>query len=143
MSVVWRGIVENAKDTIVARWTGIESFRWLVGNGHSILFWEDVWCGDRPLRVEFPRLFRLALNKNGLVKDFSMSNGFMEVNWADFFSRPQLDREMHMVSWLREAKSSMFLSPEVEDKLLWIHDRKCVFSVKKLTELLLSDGGWI
>lgn len=133
--------MENPKDSIVARWAGIESFRWLVGNGRSILFWEDVWCGDSPLRAEFPRLFRLALNKNSLVKDFSMLNGFMEVNWADLFSCLLLDGEIHMVSRLKEALSNIILFPEVKDRLLWIHDNKGVFSVRKLTELLLSVGG--
>ncbi|TYI29742.1 hypothetical protein ES332_A05G338300v1 [Gossypium tomentosum] len=103
---------------------GIESFRWLVGNGQSILFWEDAWCGDRPLRVEFPRLFRLALNKKGNVIDFSISKGFKEVNWTDLFSRPLLEREVQMVSSLKEAVSNKILFPEVEDKLLWKHDSK-------------------
>lgn len=42
MSAVWRGIIENAKDSKVAKWVGNESFRWLVGNGNSIIFWEDI-----------------------------------------------------------------------------------------------------
>lgn len=132
--------MENPKDSIVARWAGIESFRWLVGNDHSILFWEDVWCRDRPLRVEFQRLFHLVLNKKGKVIDFSTSNGFKEVNWDDFFSRPLLEREVQMVSSLKEAMSCRILFPEVEDRLLWKHDNKGVFSVRKLTELLLTVG---
>ncbi|TYG85797.1 hypothetical protein ES288_A13G084000v1 [Gossypium darwinii] len=109
----WKCIVENAKDSTVARWTGIESFRWL-----------DVWCRDRPLRVEFQRLFHLVLNKKGKVIDFSTSN----------------EREVQMVSSLKEAMSCRILFPEVEDRLLWKHDNKGVFSVIKLTELLLTVG---
>ncbi|KAA3453163.1 TSL-kinase interacting protein 1-like [Gossypium australe] len=138
MSVVWRGIVENAKDSKVAKWMGNESFRWLVGNGNLIIFWEDIWCGDRPLRVEFPRLFRLALNKSGLVKEFLSLNGFKEINWAEFFSRSLLDREIIMVSRLKEVVSCLVLIPKEEDRLIWIHDKKGVFSVRKLTKLLIS-----
>ncbi|KAG8502370.1 hypothetical protein CXB51_000305 [Gossypium anomalum] len=65
----------------------------------------------KPLRVEFPRLFRLSLNKSGFVKEFSKSNGFKEVDWAVFFSRRLLDRE--------------------------IHDKQGEFSVRKLSELLI------
>ncbi|KAB2063727.1 hypothetical protein ES319_A10G237100v1 [Gossypium barbadense] len=106
----WRGILENAKDSKVAKWVGNESFRWL-----------DIWCGDRPLRVEFPRLFRLSLNKSGFVKDFSKSN----------------DREVNMVSRLMEAVYCMVLIPEVEDRLIWIHDKQGEFSMRKLSELLI------
>lgn len=34
--------MENEKDSKVAKWMENESFRWLVGNGNSILFWEDI-----------------------------------------------------------------------------------------------------
>ncbi|KAH1064296.1 hypothetical protein J1N35_029283 [Gossypium stocksii] len=104
---LWRKIT-------TAKWTRIESFRWLVGNGRSILFWEDVWC---------------ASNKYGLVKDLSLSNGFTEVNWAEFFSHPLLDREIYMVSHLKEAVSSMILFPEVPPRVrsfLWMISIDCL-----------------
>ncbi|KAK5786115.1 hypothetical protein PVK06_040742 [Gossypium arboreum] len=140
MSVVWRGIVENAKDSKVVKWMGNESFRWLVGNGNTDLFWEDICYGDKPLRVEFSRLFLLTMNKKKLVKDFSISNGFNEDNWADFFIRPLFDIELNMVIYLKEVVSSKVLIPDEEDRLIWIHDTKGVFSVKKLTELLIKEG---
>ncbi|GKG29841.1 hypothetical protein Tco_0419739, partial [Tanacetum coccineum] len=33
----------------------------------SSLFWFDCWIGDVPLRVKFPRLFALDLNKEASV----------------------------------------------------------------------------
>ncbi|KAG8496091.1 hypothetical protein CXB51_009134 [Gossypium anomalum] len=172
-------------------------------NGAGDLRWIENRCGiiaAKPLRVEFPRLFRLALNKSGLVKEFSSLNEFKEprfeahskampsqpqrkrkkgplspfgstsaigeeisgdesvgrsrcqrgiksvrrsdahggpageerrlkvgararpklayykVNWADFFSHPLLDREIIMVSRLKEAVSCMVLTHEEEDR---------------------------
>jgi hypothetical protein len=32
------------------------------GEGSRIRFWDDVWCGDRPLKVSFPGLL-LGLRK--------------------------------------------------------------------------------
>lgn len=87
--------------------------------------------------MEFPRLFRLSLNKSGFVKDFSKSNGFKEVDWAVFFSRHLLDREVIMVSQLMKAVSCIVLIPEMEDRLIWIHDKQGEFSVRKLSELLI------
>ena len=31
-----------------------------VRNGATVFFWHDTWCGDQPLKVLFPSLFRLA-----------------------------------------------------------------------------------
>ncbi|GKA49396.1 RNA-directed DNA polymerase, eukaryota [Tanacetum coccineum] len=35
-----------------------------VGNGNDTRFWLDRWIGDKPLSVNFPRLFALELNKD-------------------------------------------------------------------------------
>ncbi|GKC71426.1 RNA-directed DNA polymerase, eukaryota, partial [Tanacetum coccineum] len=34
-----------------------------VGDGRCTLFWEDLWITDVPLRVSFPRLYALEMNK--------------------------------------------------------------------------------
>jgi len=31
-----------------------------VNDGSRVLFWHDVWCGNRPLKTLFPDLFRMA-----------------------------------------------------------------------------------
>ena len=35
-------------------------FTFTVGDGSRIKFWYDSWCGDQPLQLQFPELFRLA-----------------------------------------------------------------------------------
>lgn len=65
----------------------------MVGDGKSVLFWEDVWCGDQPLKVDFSRLFKLAKAKNSLVFEVARNNSFVEVQWDNVFSRLLLDRE--------------------------------------------------
>ncbi|GJS55576.1 RNA-directed DNA polymerase, eukaryota, reverse transcriptase zinc-binding domain protein [Tanacetum coccineum] len=40
-----------------------------VGNGESTRFWLDNWIGGGSLNVSYPRLFRLEVNKNCLVRD--------------------------------------------------------------------------
>jgi len=46
-----------------------ENIRWVVGDGRDTLFWHDKWIGDIPLRLRFPRLFDLAVNKESKVVD--------------------------------------------------------------------------
>ena len=41
----------------------------MVGDGTRISFWEDTWCGDRPLYVDFPSLFVLACAKRAKVAE--------------------------------------------------------------------------
>ncbi|PWA60292.1 reverse transcriptase domain, Reverse transcriptase zinc-binding domain protein [Artemisia annua] len=35
-----------------------------LGNGCNTSFWNDLWLGDHPLKMRFPRVFALELNKN-------------------------------------------------------------------------------
>jgi hypothetical protein len=39
------------------------------GEGSKIRFWDDVWCGDRPLKVAFPGLFNIASFKEASIAD--------------------------------------------------------------------------
>ncbi|KAL4347879.1 hypothetical protein GQ457_17G007890 [Hibiscus cannabinus] len=41
----------------------------IVGNGKRIKFWFDAWARTLPLKVSFPRIFHLALDKEGSVAD--------------------------------------------------------------------------
>ncbi|PWA45980.1 RNA-directed DNA polymerase, eukaryota, Reverse transcriptase zinc-binding domain protein [Artemisia annua] len=34
-----------------------------LGDENSIKFWGEVWCGDHPLKVMFPRIYALDENK--------------------------------------------------------------------------------
>ena len=38
--------------------------RFVVGDGEIIRFWEYLWWGYQPLRVQYPRLFRVVMDKN-------------------------------------------------------------------------------
>ncbi|TYG99882.1 hypothetical protein ES288_A10G231800v1 [Gossypium darwinii] len=97
-------------------------FRWVIGNGKSVLFWEDVWCRNLSLKVEFPRLFRLATVKNSLVYEVATNNRFEEVQWDRDFSRKLLDKESCMVDRLKSLVGTLELNVDVEDHILWIHD---------------------
>ena len=39
-----------------------------VKNGFRVLFWHDVWCGDQPLKDQFPDLFRMARFKDATMQ---------------------------------------------------------------------------
>ena len=46
------------------------------GMGSKVRFWDDVWCGDRPLKVAFSGLFNIASCKEAIIADnVERSNG--------------------------------------------------------------------
>ncbi|KAK1322242.1 hypothetical protein QJS10_CPA03g01218 [Acorus calamus] len=47
-----------------------EVIMWELGDGSSIRFWEDVWCGNESLQVLFPMLFKVASLRMGADKEF-------------------------------------------------------------------------
>nr|GEY64785.1 RNA-directed DNA polymerase, eukaryota, reverse transcriptase zinc-binding domain protein [Tanacetum cinerariifolium] len=53
-----------------------------VRDGRTTRFWKDHWMGDTPLQHQFPRLFRLEVNQDCMVRD-RWNNG---CNWI--WSRP-------------------------------------------------------
>ena len=39
----------------------------LVGEGSRVRFYEDTWCGSKPLCTIFPHLYSLVGSKGGMV----------------------------------------------------------------------------
>lgn len=66
--------------------------------------------------MDFPRLFRLVNNKQGLVKIFLNLNGFINVKWGEFFVRPLLEKEEDILKCLTKVVKSMVLEPNKEDR---------------------------
>ena len=50
---------------------GCEDFshhtRFETGVRDKVKFWHDWWGGDQPLRIKFPVLYRLAINKEASI----------------------------------------------------------------------------
>ncbi|MFQ6627826.1 hypothetical protein Gotur_007672 [Gossypium turneri] len=120
---------------------GNEAFCWRVGNGRTTMFWVDIWCGNCPLKLEFPRLFRLVRKKGGMVANYSRNNVFNRVKWSELFTRSLLEREEEMLCRSEDKVNSIELVPGVEDRLCWVHNSNGEFTVRKCYELLIINGG--
>jgi hypothetical protein len=46
-----------------------------IGDGMSTRFWRDVWLGDSPLCLKFPRLFSLSEQKDYCVGELLKVDG--------------------------------------------------------------------
>ncbi|KAK8648577.1 hypothetical protein V6N13_129326 [Hibiscus sabdariffa] len=78
---------------------------------------EDWWCGSKPLRCSFLRLYRLTTAKGLTV--FELINGESEgdIEWSNLFCRPLLDREWDMVAAAVKEVGRVKLNPAGEDRL--------------------------
>lgn len=68
-----------------------------VGDGNQVKFWEDVWCGERSLKMEFPDVFALAVDPHARVAaDFSIQGG--EIVWSPVLRCNLFDWEIPRVT---------------------------------------------
>jgi hypothetical protein len=68
----WSGFLEIYLYGVVdfQEWQIFKShIRFEPGQSSKICFWDDVWCGDSPLKVTFPGLFNIANCKEVSIAD--------------------------------------------------------------------------
>ena len=81
---------------------GNHCWRWEVGNGELILFWHDIWTGERSLKLEFPRLFSLCINHSISLAEM--------ICWAQINDSPRAPGlwRRPLRGWECVAESDMF-----------------------------------
>ena len=68
-SAWWRSICRLREGVGEGRANWFDSnTRRVVGNGRRTLFWHDIWVGDVPLKLKFPRIFDLSVHKECSVE---------------------------------------------------------------------------
>ncbi|KAK7261161.1 hypothetical protein RIF29_27466 [Crotalaria pallida] len=119
----WVDVASATKQTIEGSNTQevdwFEDRLWLdLGDGHKASFWHDKWVGDKPLNVIFPRLFRLAVNKDALVKDC----GFWVRDywcWTIAWRREPFSQEEQLIGELNTMIQQKAGRLGVEDSWKW------------------------
>ncbi|KAK2636977.1 hypothetical protein Ddye_031769 [Dipteronia dyeriana] len=106
-----------------------EGFRVVVGRGDKARLWEDVLVEEFPLRVAFPRIFTLAVNKLGCIRDFWSSDGLAS-RWEVRLRRTLFDWELDQWRCFKVCLDNLSISDSVQDTLGWVHDSKGCFTVK-------------
>ncbi|RVW17671.1 Transposon TX1 uncharacterized 149 kDa protein [Vitis vinifera] len=113
--------------------------RYVVGNGERIRFWEDLWWGDQPLGTQYPRLFRVVVDKNISISSvLGPSRPFL---WNLNFRRNLSDSEIEDLEGLMRSLDDLYLSPSVPDARLWPLSSSGLFSVKSFFLALSQSSG--
>ncbi|RVX05281.1 Transposon TX1 uncharacterized 149 kDa protein [Vitis vinifera] len=124
--------------------------RYVVGNGDRIRFWEDLWQGDQHLGIQYPRLFRVVVDKNISISSvLGPSRPFL---WNLNFRRKLSDYEIEdLEGFMRAFFSQILFSSiisifwifsELPSKFVW--NSQVPFKVKSFVWLFqLAKMDWV
>ncbi|RVW35147.1 Transposon TX1 uncharacterized 149 kDa protein [Vitis vinifera] len=97
-------------------------------NEERIRFWEDLWWGDQPLGTQYPRLFRVVVDKN--IPISSVLGPTRPFSWNLNFCRNLSDSEIEDLEGLMRSLDELHLSPSVPDARFWPLSSSRLFLVK-------------
>ena len=112
------------------------TYRFVVGDGTRICFWEDLWWGDQSFCLQFPRLFRITTTKTCPISAILGNN--TSLSWNLVFRRNLTDEEIVDLERLKSLFSFVHLTLSVLDAKAWILSSCRIFSVKFFFSALAS-----
>ena len=115
-----------------------DGIKFLLGNGDRIIFWDDIWIFEEPLKLRFPRLFGISMDQSLSVKDMGFWDGY-NWEWCLRWSRPLRSWELDQANSLLCLLNSLNYSPDCKDRVIWLHDHKGLYSVKSASLALSSN----
>ncbi|RVW54237.1 putative ribonuclease H protein [Vitis vinifera] len=117
----WKAIAQGFQD--FSKYT-----RFIVGDGERIRFWEDLWWGDQILKDQYPRLFRVVMDKN--IPISSILGSSRPFSWNFNFRRNLTDSEIEDLERLMHSLDCMNLSTSASDARSWSLCSSGLFTVK-------------
>ncbi|GKV48894.1 hypothetical protein SLEP1_g55681 [Rubroshorea leprosula] len=135
MSRVWKDIVGVGSGSERLSLMLGKGFKWEIGNGSRVAFWDDKWGGDKPLKDLFPRLYALSLNKEGMLKDMGFWREGIWV-WDCKWRRSCSGRVGEEKERFREIINRITVKENKDDSWRWAHSTDGVYSVKEAYDFL-------
>ena len=111
----------------------------MLRNGERIWFWEDLWWGDQPLGVCYPRLLRVVMDKNIPISSILGSTRLF--SWNFNFRRNLSDFEIEDLESPMRSLDHLHLSSSVPDKRSWSLSPSGLFTVKAFFLALSQFSG--
>ncbi|GJX17976.1 RNA-directed DNA polymerase, eukaryota [Tanacetum coccineum] len=135
---VWNRIVGSINIMHEKGFIPHSSMQRRVNNGISTKFWYDTWAGTFSLRQQFPRLFRLTLNKDASVRD-CWNNGWHLVWSRNVSNGTNANLLTNLLSLLQNT-----ILNDSDDVWVW-YSSNSTFTVKdargKIDDSFLLDDG--
>lgn len=117
-SNMWKNIVKPLVVVSSINTTLLDNIAYTLGNGKHIRFWTHEWIDGTVLKFSFPRIFALAVNKEGVVADFGRSENGKWV-WDVTLRRPVFNWEVTQWTTFLDILSDYSVCEDLNDKLIW------------------------
>jgi hypothetical protein len=125
-SPFWKGLLQ-IKDDFFARG------HFVLGDGLSIRFWEDIWLGGSSLAQQYPSLYHIAQYKNVTVAHV-LSHAPLNIS----FRRTLTGNKW--VSWIRLCRRLMTVNLGTDqDRFVWNLTTSGIYTVKSLYSDFMND----
>ncbi|KAK1361185.1 hypothetical protein POM88_045659 [Heracleum sosnowskyi] len=97
----------------------IFNFKWQIGNGEQVLFWEDYWFSQGTLKSLFPRLYKISNFQCTNIRAFKDLLDCYEAYGEVFWKRKLRSWEQEQVDSILGICSNICLKRCI-DKLIWL-----------------------
>lgn len=115
-----------------------EAIQIQIGSGKKTQFWNDVWCTNRPLKLEAPHIYEITSNKTVKLADCKCSN---RGNGWNIPLRMNLnDWEINEMAYLIGLMENTQLRDDRKDSRCWILYNNGKLSVKTCYQLYGDVG---
>nr|GEV11151.1 RNA-directed DNA polymerase, eukaryota, reverse transcriptase zinc-binding domain protein [Tanacetum cinerariifolium] len=119
-SSIWFSILREMQVLISKGFDFVSHCKKRVGDGHNTRFWYDSWVFDQPLRVRFPRLFALEMDKESTWDDLNSVSGSITLSASkDRWICDLNDDGVFRVKEVRTILDDIFL-PSGVDATRWV-----------------------
>jgi len=109
-------------------------YRWKIGNGKRVRFWEDVWFGTSSLVIQFWKIYMLINGKGASIADV-WDGTTLKLT----FRRTASEQLMSLWEELLAIAGSISFSDD-EDSLIWELNSQGVYSVQSLYATISFRG---
>ena len=132
---LWKGIMAN--------WDIFQSYIvFEAGKGDKMRFWYDRWCGDHPLKDEFPLLFECSRDREAFIDSlFTHSSGVETREWQLQFVRNFNDWEVDTVAVFFNLIHSKSPIHESDDILKWSLRKSGTFDIRSFYHAIRGSRG--
>ncbi|KAL4310177.1 hypothetical protein GQ457_01G054770 [Hibiscus cannabinus] len=123
-----------------------QHLRFSLGDGNSINFWDDYWTDYPSLKLAFPRLYSVAVQKSGKVSEFGCKtlNGWV---WNIVLRRELFSWEVEIMEVFLKTLDKAARGSSLYDCIKWGGDSSGVYNPKSFcvafhTRGAISDKIW-
>lgn len=150
----WRTIVDNKYNTqspsifssntvgVSKFWSGIMwavkavkfGYRWVVGDGSKIKFWEDTWFGTSPLAVQFWSLYTICNEQNATISEV-WDGHTLKISFRRTFDQAMME------NWyaLEQIATSIVFTGDM-DALIWQYSASGKYTTSSLYSIINFRG---